>query len=71
MLEAFLLDYNKRFACDPQSTHDAHRKLRYSDKLDGGRVKLLSELVACRSLCSSVSQGIPKAHTQQPGTSLP
>lgn len=34
MLETFRLAHNKRFACDPQSAHDAHRRLRYADKLD-------------------------------------
>jgi transposase len=34
MLEEFRVAYNKRFACDPQSAHDAHRRLRYADKLD-------------------------------------
>jgi transposase len=33
-LPEFLADYNKRFACEPQSCHDAHRPVRDDEDLD-------------------------------------
>jgi len=33
-LPEFLADYNKRFACEPQSPHDAHRPIRDDEDLD-------------------------------------
>ena len=33
-LPEFLADYNERFSCEPQSTHDAHRPVRDDEDLD-------------------------------------